>query len=179
MERNESVTILDPRSNRDNGLEAFAPHLQAMGLSADLLSPVVTLTPRAPWVDGKAILTLQHTYNGGWGLDTEYDIADWSGPQSVYPAYTLRVRFIDLAPALYLVAFELASGWAFGSNPEYWLQTSFGMPQKVSFTPGQTQYVATLIPVGEPGHVSESITLQTFDVAQFAFRRVSLVNVFG
>ena|SRR5690242_10903611 len=175
----EHVTLFDLRDRGDAWHTAFAPHLEELGLTANLLSPVATLTPRTPWLEGTARLSFLHTFNGGWGIDTEYDTADFYAPQSVYPAYTLQVVFHGLASGLYLIAFALTAGYASGSVPEYWIDPAQGIFQRAALVPFQEQYIGTLIPVGEPGNATVTVTLKTFDIAHFTFRRAGLINVFG
>jgi hypothetical protein len=171
------VTLLDMRETASVGLDAVASRLDASGLRADLLSPVVTLSPRQPWVDGRGYLNFMSTVDSRcffYGETDAVEIIAWADPHAA-----VEIWLTNLAPGLYVVVVEAWGFGAIGPGPaQFRIGSSAGAPQLVDAT-GSRQYLAVLIAQGEPPAALSLVGVTPHNLRAMQFYRSTVINLFG
>jgi hypothetical protein len=174
----DQVTLFDARSTPGVGTEALTGRLESLGLRANLLAPVLELSPRTTWIEGRGYLNFSSYVGlGGWFLYGETGEAQYITTQNE-PLWSLEIWFTNLNPALYLLVVEVQGYTLLGPGPKFILRGPGAAQQNVNVLPaGGRQYLGTLF--APSGSGLDLVTVQTFNLRAYGFFRATLVDVFG
>jgi hypothetical protein len=182
----DQITLFDARSTTSGATEALTPgatealtrRLESLGLRANLLAPVLELSPRTTWIDARGYLNFSSYIGlGGWDLDGETGQATYTTTQNE-PLWSLEIWLTNLDPAVYLLVVEVQGYTPLGPSPKF----NFGGPgtihQTINVLPaGGRQYLGTLFAPSSSG--LDLVTVQAFNLRAYGFFRATLIDVFS